>query len=228
MKKRIALAVVLTLAASILSAGCQTAKEPSQTSTTAVSSQVSVESQTEESQSSDYPPPLEEDKVYYADIHIRDEGTITIKLDQKAAPITAANFVALAESGFYNGLTFHRILKGFVMQGGAPKKNGTGGSEHTIVGEFERNGITNDLSHTRGAVSMARSSLSMDSASSQFFIVHQDSALSLDGLYACFGYVTEGMEIVDKICTEAKPIDKNGSIQEDQQPVMESVTIRTE
>lgn len=164
---------------------------------------------------------------YYADIAIKDYGTITVLLDQKNAPITAANFVELAQSGFYDGLTFHRIMEGFMMQGGDPLGNGFGGSDKTIVGEFMENGYGNPLSHTRGAISMARSS-EFNSASSQFFIVHKDCGSSLDGKYAVFGYVTEGIEVVDAVCEAAQPIDRNGTIPADAQPVITSVTIRTE
>lgn len=160
----------------------------------------------------------------YADIEIEGYGTITIELDADAAPVTVANFVQLAESGFYDGLTFHRIIEGFMMQGGDPNGDGTGGSEETIVGEFSENGYDNALSHTRGAVSMARSS-DYDSASSQFFIVQEDSTY-LDGSYAVFGYVTEGMDIVDAICEAAEPTDDNGTIPADEQPVITSITIR--
>lgn len=172
------------------------------------------------------PPALDETLTYYADIQIKDYGTVTIKLDQKTAPVSAANFVALANDGFYDGLTFHRIIEDFMMQGGDPNGNGTGGSEHNIVGEFSGNGHKNDLSHTRGAVSMARSS-DNNSASSQFFIVHKDSTY-LDGQYAVFGYVTEGMEVVDEICESAEPTDNNGTIPAAAQPVITSVKIRTE
>ncbi len=110
------------------------------------------------------------------------------------------------------------------MQGGDPSGDGTGGSEQTIPGEFTENGYENPLSHTRGAVSMARSN-EFDSASSQFFIVHQDSTF-LDGQYAVFGYVTEGMDVVDAVCTKAEPTDGNGTIPADQQPVITSVEIR--
>ena len=170
---------------------------------------------------------LDTSLIYYADIEIQDYGTITVELDQESAPITTANFVSLAESGFYDGLTFHRIIEGFMMQGGDPNGDGTGGSDETIVGEFTDNGYDNDLSHTRGAISMARSS-DYDSASSQFFIVHEDSSASLDGQYAVFGYVTEGMDVVDAVCEAAEPTDGNGSIATDAQPVITSVTIRTE
>ena len=172
------------------------------------------------------PAALEEGVTYSAVIEIENYGTITIQLDQEAAPITAANFVELAESGFYNGLTFHRIIADFMMQGGDPKGNGTGGSDNKIVGEFSSNGIENNLSHTRGAVSMARSS-AKNSASSQFFICHADCSF-LDGDYAVFGYVTEGIEVVDAVCEAAQPTDNNGSIAKDAQPVMTSVTIVTE
>lgn len=163
--------------------------------------------------------------THYADIVIEDYGTITVALDGNSAPKTVENFVSLAEEGFYDGLTFHRIMDGFMMQGGDPSGDGTGGSENTIIGEFEDNGYENPLSHTRGAISMARSN-DYDSASSQFFIVHEDS-LSLDGQYAVFGYVTEGMDVVDQICTSAEPIDDNGTIPSEEQPVIVSVTIRS-
>lgn len=156
-------------------------------------------------------------------IEIENYGSITVALDGSAAPITVANFVALAESGFYNGLTFHRIMEGFMMQGGCPLGTGTGGADANIKGEFKANGVDNPLSHTRGAISMARA-MAPDSASSQFFIVHKDSTF-LDGSYAVFGYVTEGIEVVDAVCTDAKPTDNNGSIPKDAQPVIKSITI---
>lgn len=170
---------------------------------------------------------LDETLTYYADIEIADYGTVSVRLDQEAAPITVSNFVNLAQNGFYDGLTFHRIIEGFMMQGGDPNGDGTGGSDSNIVGEFTENGYDNSLSHTRGAISMARSS-DYNSASSQFFIVHEDSADSLDGQYAVFGYVSEGMDVVDAICESAEPADDNGSIEADAQPVITSITIRTE
>ena len=173
------------------------------------------------------PKKLDANLTYYADIEIADYGKITVKLDQEAAPRTAANFVELAESGFYDGLTFHRIIEGFMMQGGDPKADGTGNSGKTIRGEFKNNGFDNPLSHTRGAISMARGE-EYNSASCQFFIVHEDSTASLDGKYACFGYVTEGIEVVDEICTTAQPTDGNGKISREQQPVITKITIRTE
>lgn len=161
-------------------------------------------------------------------IEVKDYGTIKVALDAKKAPITVKNFKKLVESGFYDGLTFHRIMSGFMIQGGDPQGNGTGGSEETIKGEFLQNGVKNDLSHTRGAISMARNAYDMDSASSQFFIVHETSqrnTVSLDGQYACFGYVTEGMEVVDAICTDAKPTDNNGTIPKENQPIITKIYI---
>ena len=162
--------------------------------------------------------------THYADISIQDYGTVTVALDETAAPATVQNFIKLAEDGFYDGLTFHRIIDGFMMQGGDPNGNGTGVSDQTIKGEFSENGFDNPISHTRGAISMARSN-NLNSASSQFFIVQQDSTF-LDGQYAAFGFVTEGMDIVDRICEEAQPTDNNGSIAKDRQPVIESIVIR--
>nr|WP_325293555.1 peptidylprolyl isomerase [uncultured Oscillibacter sp.] len=164
-----------------------------------------------------------EEGPYTAVVEIDGYGTVTLELDAAAAPVTTENFVSLARAGFYDGLTFHRIIEGFMVQGGDPNGNGTGGSGQTIQGEFEENGVENNLSHTRGAVSMARSQ-DYDSASSQFFIVHEDSTF-LDGSYAAFGYVTEGMEVIDAICADAEPMDGNGSIAPENQPVIRSITI---
>ena len=150
--------------------------------------------------------------------------TFVITLYPDDAPITCENFENLVSDGFYDGLTFHRIVEDFMAQGGDPSGNGTGGSEKTIKGEFSQNGVDNPLSHTRGVVSMARSS-DPDSASSQFFICYSDDDTFLDGQYAAFGHVTEGMDIVDQICKDAKPTDNNGTISADEQPVMTSVTI---
>lgn len=161
--------------------------------------------------------------THHAEINIKDYGVIKVELNGDVAPITVANFINLANSHFYDGLTFHRIIDGFMMQGGDPLGNGTGGSENTIKGEFSQNGVENNLSHTRGAISMARST-DMDSASSQFFIVQSDSTY-LDGQYACFGYVTDGMNIVDEICKNAVTTDSNGSVSAENQPVINSITI---
>ena len=123
--------------------------------------------------------------------------TIKIELDHNAAPITAANFEELVKEGFYDGLTFHRVIRGFMIQGGDPLGNGMGGSKKTIKGEFASNGVNNPIEHKRGVISMARSMMP-DSASSQFFIMHED-APHLDGNYAAFGHVVEGMDAVDEI-----------------------------
>ena len=161
--------------------------------------------------------------THHAEIDIQDYGTITVELDGDAAPITVQNFMDLANDGFYDGLTFHRIIAGFMMQGGDPNGNGTGGSENTIKGEFSSNGVENTLSHTRGAISMARSQ-NPDSASSQFFICHADSTF-LDGQYACFGYVTDGMDVVDKLCEDTPVQDNNGSVAKEDQPVIERIEV---
>ena len=167
-------------------------------------------------------PPVAAGK-HHVEIEVQDYGTITVELDADAAPITVENFLKLANEGFYDGLTFHRIMAGFMMQGGDPQGTGLGGSEQTIKGEFSANGVENPLSHTRGAISMARSQ-SYDSASSQFFICHADSTF-LDGQYACFGYVTDGMDVVDAICEAAEPTDNNGTIPADAQPVITAIRV---
>ena len=160
---------------------------------------------------------------HHIEIQVKDYGTIKAELDGDAAPITVANFLKLAESGFYDGLTFHRIIDGFMIQGGDPKGNGTGGADKTIKGEFSQNGVENKLSHVRGTLSMARSQ-DMDSASSQFFIVQSDCTY-LDGQYAAYGTVTEGMELVDKICKDTPVQDNNGTVSAADQPVIESIKV---
>ncbi len=158
---------------------------------------------------------------YQVEIKVKDYGTIYAEIDADTAPITVTNFVKLSKEKFYDGLTFHRIIDGFMIQGGDPKGDGTGGSKETIKGEFSDNGVKNPLSHTRGALSMARSQ-DNDSASSQFFIVQSDSTY-LDGQYAVFGYVYEGMDIVDQICKDVKVEDNNGTVKKENQPVIESI-----
>ena len=165
-----------------------------------------------------------EGKTYEAKIAIRDYGTVTLELDGSAAPETVENFVTLAQEGFYDGLTFHRIMEGFMMQGGDPEGTGMGGSPNKIKGEFAANGHNNPISHVRGVVSMARRGDDMNSASSQFFIVHQDATF-LDGQYAAFGHVTDGMDIVDAVCADAEPVDDNGTIPAEAQPVIEGITV---
>lgn len=156
-------------------------------------------------------------------IEVENYGDIEVELYADEAPITVANFLSLVEDGFYNGLTFHRIIDGFMIQGGDPLGNGTGGSSETIKGEFSLNGVNNSIEHERGVISMARSE-SYDSASSQFFIVQQDSP-HLDGAYAAFGKVTKGMEVVDEICKNTKVEDSNGTVLKENQPVIKQITI---
>ncbi len=181
-------------------------------------------SQNAEVQTENGSSPTVADGLYTALIEVENYGTITVELNADTAPETVGNFISLVEEGFYDGLTFHRIMDGFMIQGGDPNANGTGGSGKTIKGEFKANGVENNLSHIRGAISMARSQ-KYDSASSQFFIVHEDS-IFLDGNYAVFGYVTDGMEVVDAICEDARPTDNNGSIPSAEQPVIQSITLQ--
>ena len=132
----------------------------------------------------------------YVKLTIKHYGDVVIRLRSDIAPITVANFQSLVAKGFYNGLTFHRIMQGFMIQGGDPKGDGTGGSDTTIKGEFKINGVQNDLSHVAGVISMARKSMPYDSATSQFFICNADASASLDGKYAGFGYVVAGLDVV--------------------------------
>ena len=161
--------------------------------------------------------------LHHVELVVRDYGTITLELDADAAPITVANFLKLAESGFYDGLTFHRIMDGFMIQGGDPDGTGSGGSDEAIKGEFQQTGVDNPISHVKGVISMARAK-NPDSARSQFFITVADSTF-LDGAYAAFGHVTDGMEVAEQIAKDAKPIDNNGTIPADQQPVIERITV---
>ena len=160
---------------------------------------------------------------HHVEINIKDKGTISVELDADAAPITVTNFIKLAKEGFYDGLTFHRIINGFMMQGGDPNGDGTGGSDEKIKGEFSSNGVESSISHTRGTISMARAQ-AKDSASSQFFIMHQDYT-GLDGDYAAFGHVTDGMDIVDDICENTTGQDGNGIVPQENRPVIESIVV---
>lgn len=159
---------------------------------------------------------------HHAVITVKDYGDIQLELDGDTAPITVKNFEKLVKSGFYDGLTFHRISEGFMIQGGDPKGNGTGGSDEKITGEFSANGFENNISHQRGVISMARRGNNFNSASSQFFIVQQNSSY-LDGQYAAFGHVTSGMDVVDKIAENAVVIDSNGTVPAEKQPVITSI-----
>ena len=157
------------------------------------------------------------------EIEVADYGVMTAELYPDVAPATVANFVKLVREGFYDGLTFHRIISGFMIQGGDPLGNGTGGSSQKIKGEFAANGIENHLAHERGVLSMARSS-AYDSASSQFFIMHEASPW-LDGQYAAFGKVISGIEIVDAICDATPVTDGNGTVARENQPVITSIRV---
>ena len=145
--------------------------------------------------------------IKYVEISFKRFGKVVVLLDATTAPITVNNFISLVESGFYDGLKMHRIIQDFMIQGGDPKGNGTGGSDKTITGEFSSNGRKNDISHIKGVISMARSD-DKNSASSQFFICNADASASLDGNYAAFGYVVDGLSVVDKITKKVFPKTK--------------------
>ena len=159
----------------------------------------------------------------YVRITVKDYGDVYAEVYPDTAPITVENFMTLVGERFYDGLTFHRIISGFMIQGGDPQGNGTGGSGRQIKGEFSQNGVENPLKHERGVLSMARSQM-MDSASSQFFIMHAD-APHLDGSYAAFGRVLSGLWVVDKICQVTPVQDGNGTVAWWNQPVITSVKI---
>lgn len=165
--------------------------------------------------------------VHHAAIEVEGYGTIEVALNANVAPVTVSNFCHLVEEGFYDGLTFHRIIPGFMIQGGDPNGDGTGGSDRTIKGEFSANGVENNIPHVRGTISMARAS-DYDSASSQFFIVHETSesnSASLDGNYAAFGNATSGMDVVDAICESVPTQDSNGTVAAADQPRIARVTL---
>ena len=200
MKKLTVLFLTLALCGTML-AGCGSSKSDSaaETDTTETAetagADTSADNASDKKEGSDENASAEEELLtglHHVTIDVQDYGTITLELDADEAPISVTNFVNLAKEGFYDGLTFHRIISGFMIQGGDPKGNGTGGSDTTIKGEFSENGVENNISHVRGAISMARAN-DPDSASSQFFIVHEDSTF-LDGQYAAFGHVTDGMD----------------------------------
>ncbi len=170
--------------------------------------------------------------IKYVKMTIKKFGTVIILLDATTAPITVANFLELVNSGFYDGLTFHRVMANFMIQGGDPMGDGTGGSDKNIKGEFLLNGYWNDISHVRGVISMARSPYSYDSASSQFFICNADAEKSLDYQYAAFGYVIAGMSVVDKITKKTLPYtsaaNSNTIMKKKHQPVIKSIVEITE
>ena len=154
---------------------------------------------------------------------IKDYGEVKLELDADQAPISVTNFCNLAKSGFYDGLTFHRILTGSLIQGGDPEGTGMGGPGYNIKGEFSQNGVDNKLSHIAGAISMARSQ-DPDTAGSQFFICAANCSY-YDGQYAVFGYVTEGLEIIENICNNVPVQDGNGTVADADKPIISKVTV---
>jgi len=159
--------------------------------------------------------------IHHATIEVENFGTIKVELNANNTPITVSNFAQLVNDKFYDGLTFHRIIAGFMIQGGDPLGTGAGGASRTIKGEFIENGVVNAIQHKRGVISMARSQ-DNDSASSQFFIMHEDAS-HLDGSYAAFGKVTEGMDVVDAIATTVPVQDSNGTVAPNDQPRITSI-----
>ena len=231
MKKLTVLFLTLALCGTML-AGCGSSKSDSaaETDTTETAetagADTSADNASDKKEGSDENASAKEELLtglHHITIDVQDYGTITLELDADEAPISVTNFVNLAKEGFYDGLTFHRIISGFMIQGGDPKGNGTGGSDTTIKGEFSENGVENNISHVRGTISMARAN-DPDSASSQFFIVHEDSTF-LDGQYAAFGHVTDGMDVVDAICENTPVQDNNGTVKAADQPVITSITV---
>ena len=162
--------------------------------------------------------------THYAYMEVANYGPVYMELYADAAPATVTNFVNLVKEGFYDGLTFHRVINNFMIQGGDPAGNGSGNSTYTVPGEFAINGFNNTLSHLRGTLSMARLGNDPDSASCQFFIVHQDTT-KLDGYYASFGRVVSGMEVVDAICSNVPVQDDNGTVLSTDQPVISFITM---
>ncbi len=161
---------------------------------------------------------------YNIEISFKDYGKVSLTLDADNSPITVTNFINLVNDKFYDGLTIHRVVKDFMIQGGDPSGDGTGGSKETIKGEFSANGIKNNLPHKRGVISMARSN-DYNSASSQFFIMQEDNT-NLDGLYASFGEVTKGIEIIDKIVEDKASLgDDNGLLKSDDQVKIEYIKV---
>ena len=227
--RREALGLAALLGTSLLTlSGCDNGSDDATSSTDSEDATDSADdASADETASDDLYEPDEDDPyatgVHHATIEVEAYGTIEVALNANVAPITVSNFCNLVQQGFYDGLTFHRIIDGFMIQGGDPNGDGTGGSDQCIKGEFSANGVENSIPHARGAISMARST-DYNSASSQFFIM-QTTTESLDGYYAAFGNVTSGIEVVDAIC-EAVPVeDSNGTVASENQPVISSITL---
>ena len=216
------LVAALTMSVTMLLAGCAKQNSSSNTSgSDSESEEANEEASNEETESNN--ESTGGTGMHHVEIVVENYGTIKLELDGDTAPITVENFVNLANDGFYNGLTFHRIMDGFMIQGGDPQGTGFGGSDQTIKGEFAANGVENNISHKKGVISMARAQ-DPNSASSQFFITVADSEF-LDGGYAAFGVVTEGQDVADKIASDAKPIDNNGTIPKEAQPVITEIKV---
>lgn len=217
MKKGL-VSLILTMALAAVFTGCKS-KEPAtvyEVNHVVTDKTQGTEQKTQNTEAADENVELLSGK-YEVRIEIENYGDILVELDADAAPISVTNFMKLVNEGYYEGLTFHRIIEGFMMQGGMSQDKPAA----NIKGEFAANGIVNPIKHVRGTISMARAN-DPNSASSQFFICHQDSEF-LDGQYAAFGHVVSGMEVVDKICEEAEPIDNNGAIAAEKQPVIKGI-----
>ncbi len=218
--KKIWMLCLLTVTSLFLLAGCSKKENPNNTP----DSTQTDSTQTDNTQNSN--PNYDSENyltgTHYAIIDVKGYGEISIALSADLAPATVTNFVNLVKEGFYDGLTFHRVIDGFMIQGGDPKANGTGGSKYTVPGEFADNGFEgNTLTHVRGTISMARSD-KYDSASSQFFIMHEDRP-DLDNSYAAFGSTIFGFEVIDAICKYTPVTDDNGTVTAENQPVITSI-----
>lgn len=224
MKKIVSILMVTMMMAALCLTGCGNDKQDSTQGKGKTTAKVDEKAAPETKSDSGEAEGEQLSGKHHVSIEVANYGAIEVELDADIAPITVTNFVNLAKDKFYDGLTFHRIMSGFMIQGGDPKGDGSGGSDNPIKGEFSKNGVGNKLSHKRGVISMARTANDMDSASSQFFIVHQDSDF-LDGEYAGFGMVTAGMEIVDKICQDVVPVDNNGTVPADKQPKITTIKV---
>jgi peptidyl-prolyl cis-trans isomerase B (cyclophilin B) len=221
MKKLVALILIMGLALALLVAcgdgdAGETTRAPQESNAEQEMPEI-VEMPSEE------PADLWEGEMTKVKIEFQDFGDVIVELNRDAAPITVDNFLGLVRDGFYDGVGFHRIIEGFMIQGGDPAGTGMGGADENIKGEFASNGVANPIQHKRGVISMARSG-EPNSASSQFFIMHQDSPF-LDGDYAGFGRVVEGMEVVDEIAENTPVTDGNGSVDRENHPIMTRVSV---
>ena len=212
MNKILALLLAVCIGATL--AACGSEEAPVENTQTTASQQTPVVEEPKEEVKKEEPKVVIDETKLKAVIET-ELGDIHVDLNPEEAPITVANFQKLVSEGFYDGLTFHRVIAGFMIQGGDPNGNGTGGADEDIKGEFKANGVENNLSHTRGVISMARS-YDFNSASSQFFIMHE-AAPDLDGQYAAFGTVTDGLDVVDAIVENSPVEDGNGTVKAENQ-----------